>query len=358
MRIVFMSDLHVSRYGGRMGLLRSGRRRVARDGEEWEPVWEESGWHIERRAPGGALRREALYRLHDSNGELHKILSMPKGESDKDVISELRRIQGCRLSTSHATLTHRFPDADAVREGLDRDPTNANLRFCAAALAVRASNADWVVITGDLTDDCIGYDLVLAGLAPFVRKRRLICIAGNHDIYATPPLWTPNALRKTEDEKRQLWGNFSEQLGQPRHGAFVRDLGEGAVLACLDSCHPPRSLLSASGMIPKRQLTEIGEVLRARSGKNKMRIVCMHHHVVNLPPMGLGRAPWQPGMRLRNATDVLDALREMKLSAVLNGHRHVGYQFKPAGGPPERQRATPAARITRPRRWPRRSRPR
>lgn len=329
MHIAFLSDPHVSHYGGRVGALRTGRRKVVQEHDDWVGVWKDGGWRIERRKPS-ALRREVTLRLIDENGELHGVRS---GNAETALIDALLELQRGRCATFHAGLAEHFPDAAAIREGLAHDPTNVNLRFCAAALEVRRAEPDWVVVLGDLTDDSVGFGLILEGLRPFFEAGRLLCIPGNHDLYSTPPLWTPNALRKTEREKRELWGGFAAKLGQPASGMFVRELGEGAVVAFLDSCYPPRLSFSASGLVPMKQLNEVAEELEVFSSEGTLRLVCLHHHVVNLPPMGLGRAPWQPGMRLRNAEQVLPALLGMKLGAVLNGHRHVGYQFKPAGGP-------------------------
>jgi hypothetical protein len=102
-------------------------------------------------------------------------------------------------------------------------------------------------------------------------------------------------------------------------------------MACFDSCHPPKTPGSASGLVPHRDLDAVEDELRQHgSGAN---IAVLHHHVVNIPYDGGSVAPFQPGMRLRNAKSVFNSMRDMGFDAVLNGHRHVGYRFEFAGGP-------------------------
>ena len=59
----------------------------------------------------------------------------------------------------------------------------------------------------------------------------------------------------------------------------------------------------------------------------------LHHHVVNPPIHGIGRAPWQIGMHLRNAERVFEFLKDRAFRCVLNGHRHVGYRYHPPNAP-------------------------
>ncbi|MCU0691602.1 MAG: metallophosphoesterase, partial [Polyangiaceae bacterium] len=212
-----------------------------------------------------------------------------------------------------------------------RDPDNLNLRFCAAARAVCEQNPDQIVISGDLTDDAEGFELILECLAPFFERNHVSCIAGNHDVYPSPPLWVQKANRKGEAEKRMLWATFAQSIGHPPRGSHLRDLGEGIVLVCLDSCHRARVPGSASGLVQLRDLHRVARDLDARG--QRVRLACLHHHVVNPPLAGLGLAPIQAGMRLRNAGEVFQILRELRFSLVMNGHRHIGYRFQPAHAP-------------------------
>jgi 3',5'-cyclic AMP phosphodiesterase CpdA len=331
MVIAHLSDFHVSRFGVRLTQLR-GRSRTARD-EGWDEVRREDGWRIQARRARGRIRRRDLLRLVDDTDLIHETVKLERGgASETAAVDELLRLMARRHRTMPATLARHPPAPDELRTLLAVDPDNTNLRFCAVAHAMREAAPDRVVITGDVTDDAVGYELVREGLAPFVERGHLVAIPGNHDIYPSPPLWVDKGQRKTEAEKRRLWGAFATSVGLPSGGCYVHDLGDGLVLACMDSCHPPPVPGSASGLVPLRDLHHLAGELQAHDG-HALRMGCLHHHVVNPPLRGVGHAPFQGGMRLRNARAVFEVLRELDVRVVLNGHRHVGYRFHPAHAP-------------------------
>ena len=250
---------------------------------------------------------------------------------ESELRNELQAVTRERHLTHHARLARKLPSQQRIAEMLQDDPGNTNLRFLRAAHQVRELNPDWVLITGDVTDDGIGYDLVEAALAPFIEKRRLLAIPGNHDVYDSPPFVVPPQDRKDVGRKRELWAPFAQKLGLPAEGPWVRDLGEGVAAAAVDSCMPAWTPLSASGEVSIESLHALGRMLEA--GDFRTRLGMLHHHVVNPPILHVGRAPWQLGMRLRNARDVYDFFVTQNFKAVLNGHRHLGYRYHPPWAP-------------------------
>jgi 3',5'-cyclic AMP phosphodiesterase CpdA len=326
MVIAHLSDLHVSRFGEHVTSLRTrglhGWRQ--RRGERWELVEEvQAAWRIERR-----LRE---LRLVDDGGIVHARKRIePTGEVE--LRRALAELASERLIADQRRLAAELPDLATVEALLREDPTNTNLLFCRAAYCVRQDQPDWVLVSGDVTDDGVGYELVLAALAPFVERGRLLAVPGNHDVYDSPPLVVPRHARTGRRIKRERWAAFAARLGLPPDGAWVRTLDDGAILCGLDSCVPARTPFSASGAVTTESLATI-EAALAEVPPEACRLAMLHHHVVNLPLRAGGWAPWQLGMRLRNAKEVYDFLQRHQFRGVLNGHRHVGYRYHPSHAP-------------------------
>jgi hypothetical protein len=118
----------------------------------------------------------------------------------------------------------------------------------------------------------------------------------------------PSHERKDVERKRSLWAPFARRIGVPGEGPWVRELGEGGAICAVDSCTPAWTPLSASGEVTKPELDRISAAIDGLDAP--VRIAMLHHHVVNPPILHVGRAPWQLGMRLRNAKAVYDAIEE------------------------------------------------
>ncbi|MBI2892848.1 MAG: metallophosphoesterase [Deltaproteobacteria bacterium] len=335
--IAHLSDTHVSRFGEHVTSLRGRRLRtpLGKPDGEWEPVDEVEGWRVERRARRGLRSRDPSngysYRLLDESGYVQE---KRKADRDGDAAARagLAELVRRRKSTESSRLAESFPSEQAVEARLEIDPANTNLLFHRAARTLRDDAPDWVVLSGDVTDDGVGYELVASWLGPWVEKRRLLAIPGNHDVYDSPSLVVPAPDRKDRHRKRVLWGAFALDLGLPTATPWVRELGEGAVMCGLDSCIPPRTPFSASGEVSAEALWALEADLE-RFPPGTCRLAMLHHHVVNPPLRGVGRAPWQIGMRLRNAEGVFEFLARNGFACIFNGHRHVGYRYHPAHAP-------------------------
>ncbi len=333
--LAHVSDLHVSRYGEHVTSLRTTlRSRQGLQDEDWSRLVELDGWVIQRRVKWRWRLRDAEdaleLRLLDDDGYVQ---ARRKGSrADEGALRrELETVAQERHLTEHARLARKLPDLNRVLALLEEDPTNTNLRFLRAAWRLREANPDWLLITGDVTDDGIGYDLVEAAFAPFIDKGRLLAIPGNHDVYDSPPLVVPPHERKDVRAKRGLWSPFAQRVGLSEEPAWVRDLGEGVLVAAVDSCTPAWTPLSASGEVTPQTLQRLGSLVDGAD--LPVKVAMLHHHVVNPPILHVGRAPWQLGMRLRNAKEVYDFFVSRSFSAVLNGHRHLGYRYHPAFAP-------------------------
>lgn len=333
--IAHLSDLHVSRYGEHVTSLRTSlRSRQGREDEDWQTVADLDGWLIQRRAKWRWRFRDtddALeLRLLDDDGYVQQRRKGSRAD-ESTLRAELEAITRERHLAHFSRLARSLPGRAKVEELLIEDPTNTNLRFLRAAHIVREMNPDWVLVTGDVTDDGIGYPMVEAALAPFIDKQRLLAIPGNHDVYDSPPFVVPPQDRKDVKKKRALWAPFARTLGLPEEGPWVHDLGEGVLACAVDSCTPAWTPLSASGEVTVESLHALGRLVEGLD--HPVKLALLHHHVVNPPILHVGRASWQLGMRLRNARDVFDFFVAERFKAVLNGHRHLGYRYHPPWAP-------------------------
>ncbi|MBN1595573.1 metallophosphoesterase [candidate division FCPU426 bacterium] len=326
MIIAHLSDLHIARFGIRMTDLHHGRNRLAA-GTGWLPYKEKNGWRIDFRKAHRRARLYDAYRLVDVNNCVHKTVKIKGGRSKRTALDHLQRLWDLRINCSSDRLLQDFPDYKEAVNLLRLDPENGNLRFCVLAHVLRRQRPDWLVITGDLTDDGEGYGLIRLGFEPFIANKRLVCIPGNHDIYPSPAVWNSPPFVKSSLEKKTLWRRFQNSIGFTDPQQLVVNLGEGIVLACLDSCHPSRIPFSASGWIPLEQVDKLSAQL-ALCDPKAGRLACMHH-----PISKNGLTSYLPGMRLRNAKKIFSRLNKLKFQIVMCGHQHFGYQLQPAKGP-------------------------
>ncbi len=333
--LAHVSDFHVSTFGDtfhdRRHLVKRSARQADTTAVKWETVWEECRWrvlHAKEARPG-------KIQLVDPEGYSHSIPSVKEGGGSLDPV-ERAAAKACRLEARRsATLARAVPTDGALAVLQQATPTNANLRLLRAARAVAADGVDAVLMTGDLTDDGDGYDLIETAFAPFQAKGRLYAIPGNHDLYLFPMAGSVRP-RPTAETKRAAWLAFAARLGLEidRSGAWSRPLPEAyAVLVGLDSCaRPQRRFFRHNGAIGPEQLDYLRGVARTKAWIGaKHRLVALHHHVVPLPH-GVGRgAPSEIGMRLDDAKTVAEVFDELGVTLVMHGHRHVSEQRQPAG---------------------------
>lgn len=315
MLLIHLSDLHLSRYGETGTWTQRGK-----DEEGWELLHAWQRWTIEglRDRKG----RPDKLRLVDPEGVVHRVKSWPR--KDEKLIADLLSRAMKRHQTSTERLVERRPDPEELSALLRVDPANTNLRFLRVIDDLFALGPDLVLITGDITDNGFGYELVLHYLSPWVREGRLFAVPGNHDTYDMLPRMG-RAARSAA--KVDGYREFAESLGLKANpaGAYVRRLGDVAVVG-INSCKLPRTPLSASGAVSSEQLVWLRELGRdAAFADARLRIGLVHHHLLRMPFMLGKRTPFEVGMRLRNAVEVMEVCTAAHLNMIFNGHRHHGY---------------------------------
>ncbi|MFO0673863.1 MAG: metallophosphoesterase family protein [Polyangiaceae bacterium] len=239
--LAHVSDLHVSTFGDtlhdRLGRIRRSARIADVSEARWEIV---AGGRLARLAP--ARRARGRIALVDPAGYAHPVPSARASGGNRDPV-ERAAARACRLEARRAsTLASSVPSEGALSILEEATPTNTNLRLLRAARVVEASDVDAVLVTGDLTEDGDGYELVTAAFARYRERGRLFVIPGNHDLYLMP-MGGSTRPPATHASKRARWRAFAAELGHELHetGAWVKTIPEAeTILVGLDSCARPQ----------------------------------------------------------------------------------------------------------------------
>jgi Icc protein len=333
--LAHVSDFHVSTFGDtfhdRARIVKRSALPADTSPARFDVAWEEAGWKVFH-ARGA---KSSKIMLVDPEGFSHSVPSVRQSDGDLDPV-ERAAAKACRLESRRAsTLASSNPTDGALAVLLQATPKNSNVRLLRAARAVAANEPDIVVITGDLTDDGDGYELVEGAFARWKDRGRLLAIPGNHDLYLFP-IAGSGRPRATAESKRAAWNAFAARLGLEldETGAWMKTWPEAdAVLVGLNSCaRRQRRFFRQNGAIGMAQLEYLRKAAASVAWKKaRHRIVLLHHHVVPLPH-GVGKsAPTEFGMRLDDAKTVAEVLDEVGTTLVMHGHRHVSEERQPAG---------------------------
>ncbi len=329
--IAHLSDLHVSAFGDSF---HDSLRLVRRSGEpfvdkRYEPVWSYEGWSILRD------RKGKKHRIVDPEGYAHR-LPLKKGEvlrRDRTDPIERGAEKVARLAARHASaLAANLPSREAVEAMLKATPRNSNLRLIKVAREVERHSPDIVVITGDLTDNGDGYELIERVFAKYVAKRRLFVVPGNHDLYGFP--FAGSARPKpTIESKRARWDAFQGKLGLEANEffAWTKRIDDVAFIGLNSCARPQRRFYRHNGAIGAEQLAFLrahGTTAEWKSARH--RIVMLHHHVVSLAHRAASRPGADFTLRLDDAIHLLGALQEVGATLVMHGHKHLSEERIPA----------------------------
>lgn len=333
--IAHVSDLHLSEFGDtfhdRLRVVKRTTNPFPNDASKYEVVWEEAGWRVLHERG----KRAAKIALVDPDGYAHPIPSRKEGGGVIDPV-ERAAAKACHLEARRAsTLATHVPTAGALRHLFEGTPRNSNVRLLRAVQALHEADVDAVAITGDVTDDGAGWELVESAFGRWKDAGRLFVIPGNHDLYLFP-LRGSGRPRPTAESKRAAWRTFAARIGLELHesGAWAKAVPEAeAFVVGLDSCaRQQRRFFRHNGSVGAAQLEwlrALGKEPAFRAARH--RLVMLHHHVVPLPH-GVGRrAPSEIGMRLDDARSAAEIFEEVGVTAVMHGHRHVSEQRQPAG---------------------------
>ncbi|MCL2777552.1 MAG: metallophosphoesterase [Polyangiaceae bacterium] len=331
--VAHVSDFHISEFGDtfhdRLRVVKRSARIAIDSDAKLEVVWEEAGWRVLHERG----KRRGKIVLVDPQGYTHSVPSLKASGGVVDPV-ERAAAKACHLEARRASqLGSNVPSEAALKHLYEGTPRNSNVRLVRAANAIE--DADAVVVTGDITDDGVGWELVESVFDRWKRKGMLFAVPGNHDLYLFP-MRGSGRPRPTHASKHAAWQAFAARIGMDldASGAWYKPLPDKeTVLIGLNSCaRPQRRFFRHNGAIGPEQFTYLREIGKSREFRAaRHRLVLLHHHVVPLPH-GVGRRPpSEIGMRLDDAQQAAEIFDELGVTAVLHGHRHVSEQRQPAG---------------------------
>ena len=331
--LAHVSDFHVSTFGDTLHDRTRVVRRSTNPADDsrlrYDEVWAEAGWRVLRE------RGKKKLAILDPEGYAHP--TPPRGDFPelRDPV-ERAAAKACRLEARRQRTLAAAPPGDGALALLaDATPRNANVRLLRAMRVVEQAGVDAVAITGDITDDGDGYELVVAACERWRERRALFAVPGNHDRYLFPFSGSTRP-KPTYASKAEAWRAFATKLDLPLQscGAYLRPIPEAdAVVLGLDTCvRAQRRFFRHNGAVGPEQLAFVENLgQRAEWRDRKHRIVLLHHHVVPLPH-GVGkRAPSEIGMRLDDAKTAAEAFDRIGATLVMHGHRHISEERQPAG---------------------------
>jgi 3',5'-cyclic AMP phosphodiesterase CpdA len=180
-------------------------------------------------------------------------------------------------------------------------------------------NPDHLLITGDLTTLALPAEFAMArrALEPWLREpEKVTVIPGNHDRY------TLSAQRGRLFERQ--FGAYAPAADFP----WIRKLDNNTIILGLD---PTRAGLSASGLLPGRQLVRARQLIEAtRNTSTRMIVAC--HYPVAVPEEFARDYAKKP---LNNAASIRDWLRTIGPHLYCCGHVHCAWAFRPIALPNE-----------------------
>jgi len=177
--------------------------------------------------------------------------------------------------------------------------------------AIRAENADQILLTGDLVH--IGLETEIAEATEWLgtvgTADQVMLVPGNHDVYAKG---SAEAVYKAWSD--YLFHSVQPTGSEPAADQFpvVRKLGKVSLVGVSTACVTP--VFMASGQLGTEQIQRLDALLRQAEAENQMVVLLIHH-----PPFP-GMTNWRKA--LTDAAALQDVLKHRPPSLILYGHLH------------------------------------
>ncbi len=242
------------------------------------------------------------------------------------------------LSDLHLADRRRYPRNGFT--GRDCDRHSARLAKGLVS-ALREAGAEHLVVTGDLTFSSEPGEFERAAdlLAPWAKEGKLTVVPGNHDVWTSDAASTGRFLRAIGADGRGMRRPVS-----PYPVAVT--LSPEVVLIALDSARYGEKPWETAGLLGAAQLTAAREMVRSNAKEGRAVLLALHHHLV-LPRERVPSDAAVARMPLADADKVVRLVAELRVTAVLHGHRHTAFRvdLPGASGPTPVLCAGSASRV-------------
>jgi 3',5'-cyclic AMP phosphodiesterase CpdA len=139
--------------------------------------------------------------------------------------------------------------------------------------AIKAENADQILLTGDLIQ--IGLENEIAQAAGWLDQlgpaEQIMLVPGNHDIYA----------KGSADAVNRAWspylfnGDQPDPAGAADNFPVLRKVGKLSLIGLSSACVTP--IFMASGRLGEEQLQKLAELLRQAASEGQLVCLLIHH---------------------------------------------------------------------------------
>ena len=176
--------------------------------------------------------------------------------------------------------------------------------------AVRAENADQILLTGDLIQIGLESEIAQATrwLATLGSAEQIMLVPGNHDIYAKGSA----ALVHQAWSEYLFHGDESDAAGTAGRFPVLRKLGKLSLIGLSTACVTP--VFMASGKLGGEQLERLAEMLKQAAYEQQVVCLLIHH-----PPLP-GMTDWRKG--LADADALQAVLEPYPPLLIFHGHLH------------------------------------
>ena len=181
--------------------------------------------------------------------------------------------------------------------------------------AIRAENADQILLTGDLVHIGLGTEIVQAAewLNTLGPAGQVMLVPGNHDIYG----------KGSADSVSHAWSDYLFQSAQSPGSAqladqfpVVRKFGKLSLIGLSTGCVTP--IFMASGKLGEEQLQRLDVLLQQAAAEDQMVVLLIHH-----PPLS-GMTDWRKA--LTDATALQAVLQRHPPLLIFYGHLHHNHE--------------------------------
>ena len=176
--------------------------------------------------------------------------------------------------------------------------------------AVRAENADQILLTGDLIQIGLEPEIVQAAqwLTALGPAEQVMLVPGNHDIYAKGSA----AMAHKAWAEYLFHGDQPDTVGARAQFPVLRKLGKLSLIGLSTAVVTP--VFMASGKLGAEQLERLAEMLEQAAGEQQMVCLLIHH-----PPLP-GMTGWRRG--LADADALQAVLESYPPMLIFHGHLH------------------------------------
>ncbi len=213
-------------------------------------------------------------------------------------------------------------------------------------VSLKRENPDLIVVTGDITDDGLGYMKFYKAFKYFINRGMVIVIPGNHDLNPLGASVFASGFKIADYKefariimgKRKYIDNFIFEfdnliiMGTNSNAGINKNILDNAVGyvdlrrdEALTRLIANMSQGSASGNMSQ------GSALTVRKN-NKKKIFLMHHHLEKIEHGILGKISPEIEdfidnfMKLENAKEVSSFCKKNNINLLLHGHKHISYE--------------------------------